>query len=195
MSVSPVGYPEARKMSALFNLKMVGTTALALGISTVSLWPERASANIVFDFNGTCNFSVGGCPGTTDTVTGSLVLTDAYVYGTEITSATFISFGYFSHDITIGSDGSSLVDGGGDAHGNGTLTVQGAKAVFEVANGQFFVDLGNFDVVNWGNIYSFTNENPPPAPEPSTWAMMLLGFAGLGLMGYRQTKRVPSPLL
>ena len=26
-------------------------------------------------------------------------------------------------------------------------------------------------------------------PEPSTWAMMLLGFAGLGLTGYRHTKR------
>jgi hypothetical protein len=25
-------------------------------------------------------------------------------------------------------------------------------------------------------------------PEPSTWAMMLLGYAGLGLVGYRQTR-------
>jgi uncharacterized protein (TIGR03118 family) len=26
-------------------------------------------------------------------------------------------------------------------------------------------------------------------PEPSTWAMMLLGFAGLGFLGYRRTRR------
>ena len=26
-------------------------------------------------------------------------------------------------------------------------------------------------------------------PEPSTWAMMLLGFAGLGFAGYRQTRK------
>jgi hypothetical protein len=26
-------------------------------------------------------------------------------------------------------------------------------------------------------------------PETSTWAMMLIGFAGLGLVGYRQTRR------
>jgi PEP-CTERM motif len=32
------------------------------------------------------------------------------------------------------------------------------------------------------------------APEPSTWAMMMLGFAGLGYAGYRQTKRA-SPAL
>jgi probable HAF family extracellular repeat protein len=29
------------------------------------------------------------------------------------------------------------------------------------------------------------NDVPAPAPESSTWAMMLLGFAGLGLVGYR----------
>jgi hypothetical protein len=27
---------------------------------------------------------------------------------------------------------------------------------------------------------------PPPVPEPSTWAMMLLGFVGLGFIGYRR---------
>jgi hypothetical protein len=41
---------------------------------------------------------------------------------------------------------------------------------------------------------AFIFENAPSTPEPSTWAMMLLGFAGLGFMGYRQTKRVPPPL-
>jgi hypothetical protein len=34
----------------------------------------------------------------------------------------------------------------------------------------------------------------PTAPEPSTWAMMLIGFAGLGYAGYRQTRRSSQPL-
>jgi PEP-CTERM motif len=31
---------------------------------------------------------------------------------------------------------------------------------------------------------------PPAVPEPSTWAMMLLGFAGLGYAGYRQRQKL-----
>jgi PEP-CTERM motif len=36
--------------------------------------------------------------------------------------------------------------------------------------------------------------SPPPAPipEPSTWAMMLLGFAGLGWAGYRTRRRTAA---
>jgi PEP-CTERM motif len=29
-------------------------------------------------------------------------------------------------------------------------------------------------------------------PEPSTWAMMLLGFAGLGFAGYRRSRKAVS---
>ena len=31
----------------------------------------------------------------------------------------------------------------------------------------------------------------PAAPEPSTWAMMILGFAGIGFMAHRRRKRPP----
>jgi hypothetical protein len=57
----------------------------------------------------------------------------------------------------------------------------------------------NGDLVNQGtasDITSFTQaleftpaSFTPGTPEPSTWAMMLLGFAGLGFLGYRQTAK------
>jgi hypothetical protein len=30
----------------------------------------------------------------------------------------------------------------------------------------------------------------PAVPEPSTWAMMILGFLGVGFMAYRRRNRV-----
>jgi hypothetical protein len=35
---------------------------------------------------------------------------------------------------------------------------------------------------------------PAAVPEPSTWAMMLLGFVGLGYVGYRQAKTSAAAL-
>jgi hypothetical protein len=37
-----------------------------------------------------------------------------------------------------------------------------------------------------------TSDTPPPVtavPEPSTWAMLLLGFAGIGFMAYRRKSK------
>lgn len=33
---------------------------------------------------------------------------------------------------------------------------------------------------------------PPGVPEPSTWAMLMLGFAGLGYTAYRTAKAQPA---
>jgi hypothetical protein len=38
-----------------------------------------------------------------------------------------------------------------------------------------------------GNVISVSGSNST-IPEPSTWVMMALGFAGLGFLGYRKTR-------
>jgi hypothetical protein len=177
-------------MSALFNFKMLGSAALALSISTVSLWPEMASANIVFDFNGTCDFE--GCPTTTDTATGVLTLADAYVFGTDLTAADFISFSYSSSDMTFDvTPGDTTVLAGG-LNSDGSVNASGIFYVGGFAK-SFFTRTDLFEATTPGReeigfTFAFTNVTPPPTPvpEPSTWAMMLIGFAGLG---YATTRR------
>jgi PEP-CTERM motif len=45
------------------------------------------------------------------------------------------------------------------------------------------------DIVGAGAFNAAFSVSGSVVPEPSTWAMMLLGFAGLGFAGYRQAKK------
>jgi hypothetical protein len=46
-----------------------------------------------------------------------------------------------------------------------------------------------------GTAFMAENTTVFSVPEPSTWAMMLLGFAGLGFAGYRKSRRTCGPHL
>jgi hypothetical protein len=54
-----------------------------------------------------------------------------------------------------------------------------ANAGFVVPDDQSIDITGNFAQVNIGSV-----------PEPSTWAMMILGFCGVGFMAYRRKDRL-----
>jgi PEP-CTERM motif len=45
---------------------------------------------------------------------------------------------------------------------------------------------------NFSVVYTYTPT--APVPEPSTWAMMLVGFAGLGFAGYRKAREPRAAL-
>jgi hypothetical protein len=49
-----------------------------------------------------------------------------------------------------------------------------SETVYDDHSGTFSGTMANIDL------------GVPPVPEASTWAMMILGFAGLGFMAYRQ---------
>ena len=56
----------------------------------------------------------------------------------------------------------------------------------------FLTGSGNLDIPGEDGIWGpnvFFGVPSFVTPEPSTWAMMLLGFAGLGFAGYRTTKK------
>ena len=80
----------------------------------------------------------------------------------------------------------------GTLFGGGTVT-----QTFDVSNTSFQTYLfgGNFSgltSVSWTattDTPQFANINVSAVPEPSTWAMMILGFAGLGFMAYRRKSK------
>jgi hypothetical protein len=84
----------------------------------------------------------------------------------------------------------------------GTFTFLGAAAYVPVfmslsAHGQYsYADFGNtatFSFLTLPDDVSFTSASGDflnaSVPEPSTWAMMILGFAGVGFMAYRRKSK------
>ena len=81
-----------------------------------------------------------------------------------------------------------LGGGGGGAPGGGEGGGGGFSYVIDAARDPFGITGGNPVVYN-GSGYVSINFVGPPVPEPSTWAMMLVGFAGLGYAGYRRARK------
>jgi PEP-CTERM motif len=59
------------------------------------------------------------------------------------------------------------------------------------ASGPVLVNLGS-GFFQYGTTLTAFDVLSATVPEPATWALMLLGFAGLGYVGYRRTRRAAS---
>jgi hypothetical protein len=60
----------------------------------------------------------------------------------------------------------------------------------------FGIEGANFvtldDPTGWSNATLYTTGDPPPVPEPATWAMMLLGFGAAGTAMRRSRRRTTA---
>ncbi len=55
------------------------------------------------------------------------------------------------------------------------------------------IEMSFDETLSAGEGFSFNYDaRTPPVPEASTWAMMLVGLAGLGLAGYRGSRKAAS---
>jgi hypothetical protein len=169
-------------------MKTSGIVGLVLGATmSVCLALGGASAE-VFDFS----FSGGGLSGS-----GILYATgtpgDYVLYGASGTAS----------DVNYDSGTPSAITGvsgfGGadnllfypnspyvDYDGIGLDTADG--------NGYNLYYYGGYVVGTAGETQSYVSFSvtPVPVPEPSTWAMMILGFAGLGFAGYRRSRKAAA---
>jgi PEP-CTERM motif len=163
--------------------RATGATA-ALFLASAPFHAAPARADIVFDFSGVCD---SGCTGT---ATGVLTLAESYTFGSDLTLASFVSFHYSSSDISfdVPKAAGLLFSGGLNANGSivGTdLAIVGEHEFGVFPGGEFVVDVTDTGG-DKGSTSDFTLVSGG-VPEPTTWAMMLLGFAGLSFAKYRKT--------
>jgi hypothetical protein len=138
----------------------------------------------VFNFSGECTLDCIG------EATAELTLAPSYELGDPLSSSNFISFHY---DGTNALPAFTFTVGDVVAYGGSISTVPGKNSItLANAHGFGFISFNN-PAGNWG-VGSLSDAGIQglftAVPEPSTWAMMLIGFAGLGYAGYRQRHKL-----
>jgi PEP-CTERM motif len=119
-------------------------------------------------------------------VAGALLGPQDEIFGTSILELGSSTFDFrYQGDLLLGiiDQGIALL-----------VTVNGAELSIEHPADDTVINLGSFgpniDLTIFGE---GTFVIGGAVPEPSTWAMLLLGFAGLGYTGYRQMRAAKAP--
>jgi hypothetical protein len=146
----------------------------AISAAYGGLGPTTYEATAVFDF----------------TTTSSSEALDLNLLSEQV-----VGIGFDSQDLQVALDGQSLTGSGGAK----TFFTKDEFSLGVVAAGSHSVSLiydltynsGTQAVVSDGFGFSYELVDPPVAsvPEPSTWAMMLMGLAGLGYAAFRRAAR------
>jgi PEP-CTERM motif len=146
--------------------------------------PAGAVPEEIYYFTGVC---LEGCTGDSH---GTLVL-ENYTQGNDISLTTnFVSFSYSSSSMSFTLDPgqvtaitSSVIPASLPATANVSIQYKFAPFSFDSEmDGVWFLGGGDD---GRPSSWSLT---PPGVPEPATWAMALLGFAGLGFVARRRAK-------
>ena len=150
-----------------------GTAAIATAL------PDKAYATTLID--GASSVA-DALLGPRDEIFGTAILATAGEPGVLFPTASATFDFSFRGDLILGI----IADGGFDIIANGIDILSESVGDNSVINlGSIFGP--NIDLTIEGDgVFAFGGA----VPEPSTWAMMLLGFAGLGFVGYRTNSRV-----
>lgn len=196
-------------MTRMFKGIGYATAVFALAFASASV--DSARADVVYNYVG-ANFTNANDPFTTaDKVTGTITFATplganlklaaevpvafSFTAGVEtVTSATYNpNFGRlnFSTDAAgniTAWDIQVAFGGGGQINIENFISVIGPNVGDQAAVGSSFHGDANFNPGNaFGkNLVAGEFTIAAAVPEPSTWAMMILGFCGLGFMTYRR---------
>ena len=221
LAVAPTA-ARAAVLTGVFDITVLtGTTGNGTGFSTVPGNPfVGGTATAHFTYTGALNFSntAGQNSGSTGDINGAfftnpLSITgytgsgifapgnDNYntVNGFLAGSGSASSFAYGSlYTIKLGSLSAGTVLT--ITHDDGATVFQGNTQFGPTASGPTSVVTDVVTITSTGDTtlyYSRQNGTPSilqvsAVPEPSTWAMMILGFIGVGFMAYRRKQSGPA---
>jgi len=157
-------------------------STFTLGAGTIQNVAIPGVAAVPFGITGNY-LAVGNTTGSSFTFTGNLTSfgllwgsVDAYNTITFSGSAPSVSFtgnSVLAADSALvagsqGANGTTYVNFSGFGTGYNTVTFTSTSPAFELDN------------------VAFTTSSVGAVPEPGTWAMMVLGFAGIGFLAYRR---------
>jgi hypothetical protein len=190
-----------------FGLKGIvyATTAFALAFALAPV--DSARAAVVYDYEGAALSANAHAPFTTsDNVTGTITFATPLAANLKLQAVNVVSFSFAAGveimTSAIYNPNFSRFNFSTDAAGNIT-----AWDIVVAAGGLGQINIENFNSVigpNVGDQATVGANNFPPGtafalnhtageftiaaavPEPSTWAMMILGFCGLGFVAYRR---------
>jgi hypothetical protein len=146
----------------------IGTINLATGVTTQIAAGVTAAHGLVYDpFTGKLDLFGGGYVGLIDPTT-STFLGQTFINGANFDQGAPDGFG---HALIAGGNGITFID---YSQSGNILAPDYTTFVGGFANIDDVAPLSGPGSVTGG------------VPEPSTWAMMILGFAGLGFMAYRR---------
>ena len=157
-------------------------------------------AGVATEWSGGSVINLGGLPGSTFSqaisinnsgqAVGYSVVGDIE-YATEWSGGSVINLGEFSTADGINDAGQVVGTGPGGAteSSDGNVITLGGLSGYSSSDAY---GINNVGKAVGDSQFAPVPPPPLPTPEPSTWAMMLLGFAGLGLAGYRRVKSRPG---
>jgi hypothetical protein len=128
--------------------------------------------------------SVLGGPSSVEVSFGSLVSKAGFYWGSI---DTYNTVQFLKDGVVVDSIGGGAVTPTLVANGNQTSDLSN-RYVTLISSGQQFDAIR---ISSTSNSFEFDNISAG-VPEPSTWAMMMLGFAGLGFAGYRRANKVKA---
>jgi hypothetical protein len=190
-------------------LKGIGCVTAAFALAFALAPVDSARADVVYEYVG-ANFTHANAPFTTaDKVTGTITFATPLAANLNLAAETPVAFSFTAGVETVTSatynpnfgrlnfstdaagnitawDIQVAFGGGGQINIENFNSIIGPNVGDQAAVGAFFTGPKDPSNASGKNLVAGEFTIAAAVPEPSTWAMMILGFCGLGFMTYRR---------